>query len=394
MSSRRRGGVSPFVVPGLVVLVLVVLVAVWLLRDRLPPIIETAPAPKPGPASSPAAAKSDLYEVYFTTPVYPDKPENHHGGIDEKFVAYVDAATKTLDIAVYEFDLENVARAIAQAKARGVAVRMVTDSDTVNATRDDATQKALKIIRDAGITIVPDERGAIMHHKFTVRDGETVWTGSWNYTVGDSYRLNNNAQWLRSSELARLYTAEFERMFTERKFGPSKGKAPPPPPIQVGPLQVQVVFAPGNGVARVISERIVQARTEIRFLAFSFTSDPIGKAMMDRAAAGVSVQGVFEKTGSETRFSEYGKMRSARLDVYQDGNPYPLHHKVILLDRKTTATGSFNFSDSADQDNDENCLIVDDPDFASAYLAEYERMLALARQPAGVRATPEKELPR
>src|SRR5262249_46133154 len=159
---------SPRGFSGLVAFVIVVAVVVWLLWDRLPfQNTVTLPKPeaaqKPAPASSPAAANG-LYEVFFTTPVYPAKSENRHGGIGEMFVAFVDAATKTLDVAVYEFDLENVAQAMARAKSRGVTVRMVTDSDTVNATRDDVTQKALKIVRDAGIPIVPDERAPIMHH--------------------------------------------------------------------------------------------------------------------------------------------------------------------------------------------------------------------------------------
>jgi phosphatidylserine/phosphatidylglycerophosphate/cardiolipin synthase-like enzyme len=65
-----------------------------------------------------------------------------------------------------------------------------------------------------------------------------------------------------------------------------------------------------------------------------------------------------------------------------------------VLDGRTTVFGSFNFSDSADRDNDENCLIVDDPAFAALFLAETDRMLALARNPSGVKATPEKALPR
>ena len=85
---------------------------------------------------SPTGRWRGPYEVYFTTPIYPDRPETRRGGIDERFVQFVDAATRSLDVAAYEFDLENVAQAMARAKSRGVAVRMVTDTDTVNATRD------------------------------------------------------------------------------------------------------------------------------------------------------------------------------------------------------------------------------------------------------------------
>jgi phosphatidylserine/phosphatidylglycerophosphate/cardiolipin synthase-like enzyme len=398
MSRRRRRTGPASGISGIVAFLIVLGVVLWLMRDRLPSI-NSLPVPKPPaaekPAQQPSPSAANLpYEVFFTTPVYPDKPETRHGGIDERFVQYVDAATKTLDVAAYEFDLENVAQAIVRAKSRGVAVRMVTDSDTVNAVKDAETQKALKLVRDAGITIVPDERSAIMHHKFAVRDGEEIWTGSWNLTTGDTYRLNNNAVHLRSPELARVFTQEFEKMFVQKKFGGSKPKGAVAEPVQVGDLKVQVLFAPEDGVAQKVAERISQASSQIRFLAFSFTHDGIGQAVLGRAKAGVPVAGVFEKTGSETRFSEYGAMKQAGLDVYQDGNPYVMHHKVFVVDGKTTVFGSFNFSDGADKDNDENCLIVEDPAFAAKYLEETERMLALARNPSSAKATPEKELPR
>lgn len=401
MSRRRRPSTAQSGLLGTILFVVVVLAVVWFLWEDIPgldrlPRPDLLPRPdvatKPGPPASPVAGGP--YEVYFTTPVYPDRPETRRGGIDERFVQFVDAATRSLDVAAYEFDLENVAQAMTRAKARGVAVRMVTDTDTVNATRDAATQKALKTVRDAGITIVPDERSAIMHHKFAVRDGQEIWTGSWNFTVGDTYRLNNNAVRMQSPELARAFTEEFETMFVQKKFGAGRARGQVNQPVQVGPMRVQVLFAPEDGVAQKIAERIGQATSQIRFLAFSFTHDAIGQAVRDRANAGVSAAGVFEKTGSETRFSEMGAMKQAGLDVYQDGNPYALHHKVFVLDGRTTIVGSFNFSDSADRDNDENLLIVDDPGFAGRYLEEVEQMLALARNPSSIRATPEKERPR
>ncbi len=78
--------------------------------------------------------------------------------------------------------------------------------------------------------------------------------------------------------------------------------------------------------------------------------------MIDRAQAYVEVSGIFERTGSETEFSEMGRLKSAGLDVMQDGNPYPLHHKVFIIDGRTVIFGSFNFSENADSSNDENLL--------------------------------------
>lgn len=389
MSSRRRRSRKGNSLISLLALLVVLAVVGYLLWEQRQ---QQTAQPIPSPAPSPVAGGP--YDVYFTTPIYPDRPETRRGGIDERFVQYVDAAQTTLDIAAYEFDLENVAQAIKRARERGVTVRMVTDTDTINAVRDEVTQQALQTVRDAGVTIVPDERSAIMHHKFAVRDGEEVWTGSWNLTVGDTYRLNNNAVRLRSPELARAFTGEFDTMFVQRKFGAARPRGNVTPPIQVGNMRVQVLFAPEDGVAEKIVERVRQATSKIRFLAFSFTHDGIGQAVIARAASGVAVAGVFEKTGSETRFSEYTAMKQANLDVYQDGSPYVMHHKVIVLDGRTTVVGSFNFSDNADTSNDENCLIVDDPDFAAQFLAESDRVLQLARNPASARPTPERERPR
>lgn len=329
-----------------------------------------------------AIAPSDWYDIYFTTPVYPYRPENRRGGIDERLVALVDSAQRTLDVATYEFDLLNVAQAMARAKARGVAVRMVTDSDTLEreapTSRDAETREALRVVRAAGIPIVADERRAIMHHKFAVVDRQRVLTGSWNFTIGDTYRLNNNVVIFRIPQLAANFSAEFEKMFTQQKFGPTKPKDIPFPQLTVEGTLIETYFASEIDPSDRLVELLHSSRERIDFLAFSFTQDALGAAILDRARAGVKVRGVFERTGSETRFSEFGPLKEAGLDVYQDANPYIMHHKVIVVDGRITVFGSFNFSNNAAEDNDENLLIVHSPEFARAFLAEVDRVIAAA----------------
>ena len=341
-----------------------------------------------------AGTSGGWYDIYFTEPKYPDRPENHHGGIDEKFVAFLDTAQRTLDVAIYDFDLDNAADALARAKSRGVTVRMVMDSDTLDNTKDEAIVQAVGKVKAAGIPIVGDNRQPIMHDKFVVRDGEEVWTGSWNFTTGDTYRLNNNAVRIRSRELADNYAAEFRKMFEAKQFGPNKPKGVPHPVITIGDARIETYFSAQDDVASKVAARVGGAQRSIRFLAFSFTQDTIGQAVIQKAQGGVTVSGVFERTGSETRFSEYGKMKQAGLDVYQDGNPYTMHHKVFVLDDRTTLFGSFNFSDGANRDNDENLLIVDDPGFAQPFIQEFDRVLAAAKNPAPARATSRRERPR
>ena len=194
MSQPTRPRALPWVPIGIVaVLLLVGVVAALVLLNRRAPGPVGAPAPAPASAS-PASVASDEWQVAFTAPVSPpdNDPAKHHGSLDDKLVGLMNRATRTLDVADYDFDLANVAQAMAKAAQRGVRVRMVTDSDTLDNVKDAEVQAAFKTLRDASIPIVPDSRPPIMHDKFTVVDGEWVEMGSWNYTDGDTYHLNNN----------------------------------------------------------------------------------------------------------------------------------------------------------------------------------------------------------
>ncbi len=342
-------------------------------------------APDRGGSAEPSGPGA--WEVHFTSPEIPTNKAHYKGGLDERLVALMNRAQKTLDVCVYDFDLVNVAEAMAAAKARGVAVRLVTDGDTVRKAKDGSGKKAVAAeafekLWSAEIPIIDDGgRHAIMHNKFTVVDGEWVQTGSWNYTVGDTYRLNNNMVIVRSRELAENYTAEFEKMFAGKHFGAKKARGVPNPELTVGGVPVRIYFAPKDHVAKHVVEALGRAEKSIYFLAFQFTHDGIGRVVREKAEAGLAVGGVFEKRDQETEHSEYGKLKAAGIDVYLDGNPYTMHHKVFVVDGRTVIFGSFNFSEAADKDNDENLLIVEDAGLARQFKEEYDRVLDWAKNP-------------
>jgi phosphatidylserine/phosphatidylglycerophosphate/cardiolipin synthase-like enzyme len=331
----------------------------------------TPPPPMPAVALGVPAGGQWYTALYFTTPKYPDKPEDHHGGIDEHLVAAVQEAQQTIDIAAYDFDLQNVAEALVAAQDRGVKVRFVTDSDNMD-------EVGIKILKKAKIKVVEDNRGAIMHDKFVVIDGREVWTGSWNLTDNGTYRNNNNAIVIDSPPLAENYEAEFNEMFEDKEFGPDSPANTPHPLLTINGVQVENYFAPEDDVGEKIVARLEEAQKSIYFMAFSFTDERMGRVIVDKAKAGVKVGGVFEKRGSDTKDSEYGLLHDSKLDVLVDGNPYILHHKVFIIDEQVVVLGSFNFSKSADTSNDENVLIVHDPGLAARYLEEYQRARALA----------------
>ncbi|MEW5958504.1 MAG: phospholipase D-like domain-containing protein [Chloroflexota bacterium] len=317
----------------------------------------------------------EWYRLYFTSPQYPDEPARRVDLIEQGLIEVIDRAQHSLDIAIYELDLDKVADAVLAARRRGVNVRLVTDTDSLE------TDDALIRLAEAGLPLAADERGPIMHNKFVVVDGQAVWTGSWNFTQNDTFRNNNHAIYIQSSQLARNYAAEFEEMFGQKAFGPTSPANTPQPQIDLGGTLIETCFAPEDHCAGQLIERVRQARQNIRFMAFSFTHTDLGEAVRQQAGQGVTVQGVFETRGSETKFSEFGAMQRQGLDVWQDGNPYTLHHKVFILDEQTVVLGSFNFSDNADTANDENMLVIHNADIAGQFLAEFRWVYSQAQNP-------------
>ncbi|MFN0071801.1 MAG: phospholipase D-like domain-containing protein [Chloroflexota bacterium] len=324
--------------------------------------------------------------VYFSSPGR--QPGSPHR-IDEAFVRFVDGASRTLDVAVYLIDDPRVVSAIIRARHRGTSVRLVTDSDTLDRPKSNTVRAAMTAFSDAEIPIVGDQRPGIMHHKFAVRDAAEVWTGSWNMTEADSSRMNNAAVWLRSAELANKFTAEFEQMFTERRFATAKRRAVQSAPISIVGAPVEVYFQPGDRGLESLIRRVEDARQSVHFLAFSFTHDGLGGVLRSRASAGVEVSGVIERSGSESIYSELGAFRTAGVNVRTDANPSLMHHKTFIFDGRIVATGSMNYSLNVTRSNDENLVVIDDMRIARLFEQEFQAISdeALAGRLRGAAAT-------
>lgn len=324
-------------------------------------------------------AQKDFWQVFFTAPTGSSDRSTYVGGIDVPLAAAINGAQRTLDIVAFEFNNPVLTQAVSAAAGRGVVIRMVTD-DEHGLEDDDST---IRQLIEAGVQVVDDGRSALMHNKFMIIDSLIVWTGSTNYTVNDIYRNNNNMISLRSRRAVETYQAEFDEMFIERQFGPRSPARNTAIYNQDG-TAIQITFAPENNVLLAITNAVKGAQSSVRFLAFSFTEDSVAAALEERAAAGLSIQGIFERVGSETQYSELTPLFCAGIPVRQDGNRFILHHKVFIIDDSLVLTGSFNFSANATQSNDENLLFINDPVLAAQYIAEFNRRWAEALVPANL----------
>ncbi|MCS6836205.1 MAG: phospholipase D-like domain-containing protein [Anaerolineae bacterium] len=357
------------------------------------PVLRT-PAPTVPPATVPPATaapsgavetislpngfgtRKGFWEVYFVNPIRSTDTSLFVDGISVPLVQAIGRTRRTLDIAAFEMNEPTVTQAILDAHRRGVRVRMVTDNEHGTG----ASGTTITQLIEAGIPVVDDNRGGLMHNKFMIMDGQTVWMGATNFTRNGMYRNNNNMVMLRSPQAVAFYQAEFDEMFVDKRFGTTSPRGNSGSFVQDG-TPVQVWFASEDDVVTPIVNAIRSARRNVRFMAFSFTQEEIGAAVKEAAARGVKVEGVFERTGSETAASEMPKMFCAGLAVRQDGNPSTMHHKVFIIDDQTVITGSFNFSANAVRTNDENLLIMTDRDFARAFNEEFDRVWAQGRTP-------------
>jgi phosphatidylserine/phosphatidylglycerophosphate/cardiolipin synthase-like enzyme len=310
-------------------------------------------------------------DIYFTEPEKNTKTEVVSAP-EQAFIRLLDSAVQTIDGAFFEIGSKKVAQAFIRAKSRNVTVRLVTD---------DANKKAegLRMVLKAGIPVVYDNKRGLMHDKFAVIDKRYVWTGSYNITDNCAYRNNNNAIRIDSSDLSLIYEAEFEEMFVDKVFENRKEKRPFPGQknpyyVRIGDTHINAYFSPDNDVEDIIVKRLMKARKSIRFLAFSFTSDPIGEAMISRHKNGVVVEGVFEKRGSDSPESEFNKFLVEGIPVKTDRNRHNMHHKVIIIDDEIVITGSYNFSRNASRRNDENLLIIENGEIAQKYIAEFRSL--------------------
>ncbi|MEZ4517305.1 MAG: phospholipase D-like domain-containing protein [Chloroflexota bacterium] len=325
-------------------------------------------------------ARGENWAVLFT-PGTSDQAEVQGQLLVDNLIEYFDAAQTSIHLAVYEMNLTPIAEALIRAHNRGVDVRFVTDDEgglEADATKEDRGQFAM--LQEAGIPVRPDTRSALMHDKFIIIDNEIFITGSTNLTVNDIYENNNNIVAGYVPEVAAIYEREFEEMWNG-EFGPKSPSQSGQAVLDAYGQPFVVMFAPEDEPFDTLVRLVSAAESSIRFMAFSFTNDDLGLAILERAQAGVDVKGIFEVRGSETDYAELPRLYCAGIPVRQDGNPQTFHHKVVIVDNYVVITGSMNFSDSAADDNDENIVAISEPEVAHLYTQEFDRRWAEATDP-------------
>ncbi len=328
-------------------------------------------------------------QVYFTNPNPPDDIAN---GIDRVVLAYINQAVQTVDLASFDLNLPSVVDALVAASQRGVRVRVVVDQENgeqqlaANKSPTGAEYDAVQVLANAGIPVVNGGRSSgLMHDKMIIVDGRVLFVGSWNTAFNDTFRNNNNLLAVSEPTLIANYQAKFDEMFVAQRFGRRAEVGALTPQMVIGGVLVENYFSPVDQVMEKLIAYVQGAQRSIRFIAFTYTDENLANAMIERYRAGVDVKGVIENRGASN--GALIPLFCANVPVMVDGNKYTMHHKVIVIDESIVITGSYNFTKAADNENDDNVIVIHNPSLAQLYLQEFERVNSIAQVPDGISCT-------
>jgi phosphatidylserine/phosphatidylglycerophosphate/cardiolipin synthase-like enzyme len=312
--------------------------------------------------------------------------------MDDTLIKYIERAKYTIDFTMYNFNnafISNVSDALMAAADNGVRVRVIGCGTTANFGIDEMIGSAVHIL------IGPDDnhRTGIMHNKFIIFDAQStdpndplVWTGSTNITDGQINLDANNVIIVQDQSLARAYQIEFEEMWGGSGDEPDEAKAlfgsekrnNTPHEFMIDGNYVECYFSPSDGVNSKIVDVINTANNDLSVATMLMTRTEMANAIADRKSAGVAVNVITNAEGNNN--STVNQILTTSLtthNTFDDVSTGILHHKYMIVDQYDPAsdpmvfTGSHNWSAAADNDNDENTLVVHNATLANVYYQQF-----------------------
>jgi hypothetical protein len=236
----------------------------------------------------------------------------------------------------------------------------------------------------------------IMHNKFVVIDANhtdamkpIVWTGSTNWTERQLYTDNNSVIIVQDQSLARAYTLEFNEMWgstgltpdtAQSRFGAFKQDNTPHEFI-INNKRVESYFSPSDNVNSKLIETINTADVNAYFATMLITRNDVAQALINKHAAGITVQGIIDNPASTSQFNILSAEMGADLYVNPDTSII-MHHKHLIVDHNELNAdpllwvGSHNWSTNANTRNDENTLVIHDATLVNEYYQEFVALVS------------------
>ncbi len=312
--------------------------------------------------------------------------------MDDTLIQYINRTKYTIDFTIYNFNnngISNISNALIAAANRGVRVRVIGCGTTLNLGIEELEGTAVNLL------IGPDdfERTGIMHNKYIVFDAQSadpneplVWTGATNFTDGQINLDANNVIIIQDQSLARTYEIEFEEMWGSHGDAPDAAKAlfgsskrnNTPHEFMIDGKYVECYFSPSDGVNGRIVEVINTANNDLSIATMLMTRTEMANAIADRKSAGVAVNVITnDESGNSSTVNQILQAALSTHNTFDNVSNGILHHKYMIVDQYAANsdpmvfTGSHNWSAAADNDNDENTLVIHDATLANIYYQNF-----------------------
>ena len=320
--------------------------------------------------------------------------------VADRLVSFLAEASTTIDVAIYDFDARlgataRIADALEAAAARGVEIRVVFNQER----EAEATHNPPMICDPETIdglevpTKGVHDQGALMHHKYVVRDGTDVWTGSTNWTDDAFSREENAIVRVSSPDVAASYARNFEQLWTKGRLESSGGEGTS---VTLGRgVDVQPIFSPrGPSLAHRTSERIAAAHHRVRILSPVITSGAVLGTLAEIAGrASFDLIGAYDATQMREVVGQWetwppNHWKIGAWDAIRPrlsgkvSTPWSaaggvhdyMHAKVVVADGEIV-TGSYNLSHGGEE-NAENVLHIRSGALAERFGTFVERVAA------------------
>jgi phosphatidylserine/phosphatidylglycerophosphate/cardiolipin synthase-like enzyme len=133
-------------------------------------------------------------------------------------------------------------------------------------------------------------------------------------------------------------------------------------------------FSPGNYCANQIIWLIRAARSSIDACVFTIADDRISDELVKAHQRGIRVRVITDDDKSHDLGSDVRRFAREGIPVKTDNSPSHMHHKFAVFDGKVLVNGSFNWTRSASQNNQENIVVMADPAIIASFSREFARL--------------------
>ena len=291
-------------------------------------------------------------------------------------VKLINNTNSTLDMAVYEWSrIPEIEKAIENAKKKGVQIRIVYEVKENQPPREEMNDflNTIENKRSDEITENKKLTSMLMHNKFIISDKKRLMTGSMNFSrTGFSGFNANNIVIIDSPALSEYYTKEFDQMYSG-KFHTLKTPLDGENTFIVGTTKISAYFSPqDNTVEKALVPLIENAQSYIYLPVFVITHKKLTQALIDAKNRGVDVKIILDATSVRSNHTTHEILREAGIPLKTENYAGKVHNKSMIIDDKYVITGSMNFSNSGENRNDENCLVIENSDLAKFYKGWFE----------------------